>query len=530
MKKNFFLPYTILVFSVILVFASCSEDFNGLGSEIVSDQGLNVEVNREATVVAYSRELAPFRSNNLTKYQLGFYNDPVFGTSQSNILSQLDLSETEPDFGENATVDSVFVYLPFFSTVTETVDEETTYSLDSIYGSSPIRLEFYESNYLLRLLDPSTNFEEVQRYYTDQSSLFESNLGELLLEIPEFTPRANEIDIPESNAEDAVITRLAPGIRRELPAQFFQERIIDMQGSPELLSNSNFRNYLRGIYIKASNISAEGTLLNINLANAVIDIKYSFDDEDEDDGRDSDVYTLNFSNIAVNTFNNTLNSNISSDLNNVDQVNGEENLYLRGGDGIMSVIELFGTEDAIGYNDNGIVNQPNGTPDELDEIRQNGWIINEANLVFHVNQDIVEGGDTEPERILLYNLDDNTRLADFNLDPTANNPEPLDVVTNHLGRLERGDDNNGVSYKVRITNHVNNLINRDSTNVKLGLVVAQNVTNPIFLKLRNIQSPGIEFVPEVSLQSPESTVLYGNATPNEEKRLTLEIYYTDPNQ
>ncbi|MFT5678255.1 MAG: hypothetical protein ACI836_001474, partial [Saprospiraceae bacterium] len=100
----------------------------------------------------------------------------------------------------------------------------------------------------------------------------------------------------------------------------------------------------------------------------------------------------------------------------------------------------------------------------------------------------------------------------------------------HLGRLERGDDAKGDSYKIRITNYVNDLINRDSTSVKLGLVVAQNVVNPNFLQMRNTQSPGIDFVPEISLQSPEGTVLYGNATPNEEKRLTLEIYYTDPNQ
>lgn len=518
------------IFAVILAFASCSEEYNGLESDIVTDQGLSVEVNREATVVAYSQRLAPFRSNNLTKYQLGIYNDPVFGTSQANILSQLDLSTTDPSFGDNATVDSVYVYIPYYSTATETVDEETTYTLDSIYGSSPIRLEFFESNYFLRNLDPTANFEELQNYYTDQTALFESNLGERLLEIPEFSPRTNEIDIPENNEEDAEITRLVPGIREALPVAFFQQRILDMAGSTELLSNSNFRNYLRGIYIKASSVSSEATLLNLNINQAVIDIKYSFDDEDEDNGRGSSDFKINFSNIAVNTFNNSLEPSIASELINVDRINGEENLYLQGGEGIISVIELFGSTDVIGYNDNGIVNAPNGTPDEIDEIRQKGWIINEANLVFHVNQDLIEGGDTEPERIFIYDLDNNSRLRDFELDPTSNNTSAIDAVTSHLGRLERGDDNNGVSYKIRITNYVNDLINRDSTSVKLGLVVAQDVVNPNYLELRNIQSPGIEFLPELSLQSPEGTILYGNATPNEEKRLTLEIYYTDPNQ
>ncbi len=530
MKKKLFLPYTVAIFTLIIGFASCSEDFESIGTEIVNDQGLNVSVNTEASVVAYSRKLSPFRSNNITKYQLGTYSDPVFGTSGANILTQVDLSQSDPDFGENATVESVYLYIPYFSTAGDITDEVTAYTLDSVYGTSPIRLEFFESTYLLRNLDPATNFEETQRYYTDQKSLFEDNLSTSLLDIPSFLPSADEIAITEGEGDDEETTRLAPGFREELPITFFQERIVDMAGSPELISNANFRNYLRGIYIKSSSIGGEGTLFSVNLDDAVIEINYSFDDDNEDDGRGTDVYELTFSNIIVNTFDETLDATIASDLVNVDQENGEENLYLRGGQGIMSIIELFGDEDSIGYNDFGIVNEPNGTPDEIDEIRQKGWIINEANLVFHVNQDLMVSGDTEPERIFIYDLNNNSRLTDYDLDPTASETLAVDRITSHLGRLERDDNGNGNSYKVRITNYVNNLVNKDSTNVKLGLVVAQDVLNPNFLKLRNTQSPGIEFVPELSLQSPEGTILYGNATPNEEKRLTLEIYYTDPNQ
>ncbi|EDM44310.1 hypothetical protein SCB49_04755 [unidentified eubacterium SCB49] len=530
MKKNPFLPYTVAIFAIIIGLASCSEDFESIGTEIVNDQGLNVEVNREATVVAYSRKLSPFRSNNVTKYQLGTYSDPVFGESTANILTQVNLSESDPDFGENAVVDSVYIYIPYFSTAGETEDEVTEYTLDSIYGSSPIRLEFFESTYLLRNLDPTSNFEEAQRYYTDEGSLFEDYLSTSLLEIPEFTPSASEIALVEGEDDDEETTRFAPGLRAQLSSDFFQQLIIDKSGQPELLSNSNFLNYFRGIYIKASNITANGTLVNLNLEEAVIDISYTFDDDDEVDERGTDVFQLTLNSISVNTFDTTLNPTIANDLLNVDRVNGEENLYLRGGEGIMSIIELFGNEDSIGYNDFGVVNQPNGIPDELDEIRQKGWLINEANLVFHVNQDLMVGGETEPERIFIYDFKNNERLTDYDLDPTISETELVDAVTTHLGRLERDDSDNGSYYKVRITNFMNNLVNQDSTGVKLGLVVAQDVINPNFLKLRNIQSPGIEYVPEVSLQSPEGTILYGNATPNEEKRLTLEIYYTDPNQ
>ncbi|MFT5986250.1 MAG: hypothetical protein ACI825_001751, partial [Planctomycetota bacterium] len=107
MKKNFFLPYSLGIFALILGLASCSEDFNSIGTEIVGEQGLDIAVNRDASVVAYSRKLAPFRSNGLGKYQLGVYSDPVFGDAQVSILSQIALDAIDPDFGENTTVDSV---------------------------------------------------------------------------------------------------------------------------------------------------------------------------------------------------------------------------------------------------------------------------------------------------------------------------------------------------------------------------------------------------------------------------------------
>lgn len=41
--------------------------------------------------------------------------------------------------------------------------------------------------------------------------------------------------------------------------------------------------------------------------------------------------------------------------------------------------------------------------------------------------------------------------------------------------------------------------------------------------------PSIKEVPSSSVISPEGTVIYGNATSNQEKKLKLQIYYTEPN-
>ena len=43
--------------------------------------------------------------------------------------------------------------------------------------------------------------------------------------------------------------------------------------------------------------------------------------------------------------------------------------------------------------------------------------------------------------------------------------------------LERDSENNGIKYKLRLTEHLNNILVRDSTNVKLGLYVSTNVND-----------------------------------------------------
>ena len=103
-------------------------------------------------------------------------------------------------------------------------------------------------------------------------------------------------------------------------------------------------------------------------------------------------------------FENDLNGQIQSELLSQDQQNGEEKLYVRGGEGIAAVVSLFGDD-----------NDGNGVADELDEIRQNNWLINEANLIFYVDQDAISDGYKEPERLILYDIDNGRLLTDYNL-------------------------------------------------------------------------------------------------------------------
>lgn len=507
------LPKVSAILIVLTALASCQEDFSTIGSEILGTETPSGILDDSHSIVAYSKKMTPVQSNRLPSYQLGVYNDPVFGKTKVNLLSQLKLESNDPKFGDNPTADSVFVYIPYYSKST-VVDSTTTYTLDSIYGSTPIQVKVSESNFFLRDLDPETGFTENQPYYSNQGPTFISNLGQQLTSVESFVPNANQYILREGKEDEE---KLAPGLRISLPKTFFQEKIIDKQGSEELRNNNNFKNYLRGIYFEVDSPSNNGNLFKFDVSKAYVAIHYSFDNEDTPEERNNKTFKLNFGDVSVNTFENApLPQNIQSELDNPNTQLGSDNLYIRGGDGIISIVELFGPD-----NDN------NGVADELELLRAKKWLVNEANLIFYVNQDIVTGGASEPERIIIYDLKNSNVLVDYLLDPTNGLP-PLEALSNHYGRLERGSDGNGKYYKLKITNHISNLINKDSTNVPLGIVVSQNVLNRTTQKLLDPMEPSIKKIPSSSVIAHQGTVFYGNTYAVPEKRLKLQIYYTKP--
>src|SRR5699024_9533527 len=101
----------------------------------------------------------------------------------------------------------------------------------------------------------------------------------------------------------------------------------------------------------------------------------------------------------------------------------------------------------------------------------------------------------------------------------------LNSRTIHLGKME--SDDNGSYYKMRITNYINDIINNDSTNTRLGLVASQNVNINNIIKAETVNDE-VTKVPMSSVLVRNGTVLYGPEAPSG-KALKLEIYYTEPN-
>lgn len=513
-KRLGFIPAVLIA---VLTFVSCDDDFTTIGGELIGGQFDSLPSYR-AGVQAHSKNLGAVQTNGLTVNLLGVYQEPVYGLQTASVLSQISLSSTNPNFGNEPRLDSVILTLPYFSTRLEPdEDGNPVFRLDSVYGESPFKLTVSRSNFFLNEFDPESNFENRQKYYSDQGPVFKSNLiGDPLYVDESFQPSAREVvyfeDDPGTLETEIDTVRVSPRIRVPLSTQFFKESIIDKQGASELSNNNNFTNYIRGLYFEAEPVEGNGSMLLLNLSDneaGIVMYYTAFQTEGDSITEIPRSYKLNLGRNNVNTYSQNLPAQIAMEIQEASDEIGAENLYLRGGAGSMAVINLFEDET------------------ELEELRANNWLINEASLTFYVNQDKVMGGNSEPERIYLYDLETNQPLFDYRLEQPDTN-FPLISLTNHSGRLVRDEDKNGISYKIRITEHVKQILSEEGENVKLGLVITQNIN---LLPNSALKTPlgSIDRVPSASVITPRGTVLHGNLESDPGKRLKFNIIYTETN-
>jgi len=348
-----------------------------------------------------------------------------------------------------------------------------------------------------------------------------------------FVPSNKEILVFPETGDPAVDTipnqRLAPQLRVELDKDFFKTKILDKEGSEELSNLNNFQNFFRGLYFVAepTNPNETGMLL-IDFNRANIQMNYTFDQTrtvTNPDGTTSEVTeradaTLTFlmGGVKANTFVQEFNPAVETIVQNANLVQGDERLYVKGGAGSMAVVELFGPDE-----------DGNGEADQLTEIKKNDWLVNEANLVFYIDQQTTQLS-IEPTRIFIYDLKNNIPIADFTNDPIIVN-NVFQSRTTFGGIIEKDANGKGIKYKIRLTDHIKNIIRKDSINVPLGVVVTNNVTVLGNSRIKNAAADAtIKNIPRFTAFNPLGTVLFGNNTSqeNENKKLKLEIIFTKP--
>jgi len=597
----------IAVMILMLTAFSCNEDLTTIGDGLIGDDPF--ETNKAVfDVFVFNRKINAVETNKLPIYQIGKYNDPLYGDTEASITSQLrlqggvgnpgfglfsqqreDNSLTDPEetaIDENETVKEVILYIPYLQNpngdrdldgvedsfdadpedpnsdsdgdgltdnderilgtnpLNEDTDgdgiidsEDTEYTpnsfprkvdLDSIYGNreAPFNFKVERSTYFLRDLDPDAGFLESQEYYSTQvfSPDFVSDIlfdGEVTISDEEILVPAE--DDPDTEADESLNepTRIQPGIQVALDPTFFQQNILDKEGQTELLSQANFSEFLRGLHLSVNPIT-DDVLLILDITDATITITYEYDTKENDEivKEEADYELtlisrdLTFGTIIGNAVNTLINESFSSEIaNDMDTNENADRIYLKGGSGAYSEIQLF---------------EENNGEDILNDIKTNNWIVNEANLIFYVDREALDMAGTinEPPSLYLFNTETNSPIYDLRV---ASDPDIRNRINiNYGGTLEK-ENNKGVSYKLKITNHINDIIIRDSTNVTLGLSVTADLAT---VNTKNaVLDMSEEDLPVSATITPLSTVLFGNNVPIEEEdlKLKLEIFYTEAN-
>lgn len=589
---------------LVLAAASCEQDPLTIGSGVISDQPFATG-KAVYDVFAYNKAIDAFPTNRLPLYQLGVLNDPIYGTSEGRITTQIQLADGigNPIFGiytkdqeatdsnaipENETVTSVRLYLPFFQNASPDADsdgvideldaapddstndsdgdgltnaqekalgtdplntdtdgdgtpdnEDDSFAsntfpvkrdLDSIYGdrSQVFNLKVERSTYFLEDLDPQTGYQSIPLNYSNRS-LTPDFASDVLFDGP-VTISDEDIltfkeDDPDTEADESLLVdeRLSPGIVVTLDSLFFQENFLDMEGSFELLSNSNFKDFIRGIHLTLTPAQQQQMMILFDLTRARLTVFYDYDKKDGTDAivTEKGKYDLRLLRgggtqpVVGNAVNTIIKADYPAEVQNA--LASQENapsIFLKGGGGTYAEIDLFDTL---------------GGGDIINAIKQNNWVINAAYLVLWVDRARLDeaGGVTEPPRLYLYNAETNRPLYNSATE-TFTSESPFGVYLNYDGFLQK-EGNSGVKYAINITEHINNIVVRDSSNARLGLTLTPDLRLSGTAETLVPDGAGASRSLPVSANiCPLGTVLVGsNVAADDPRRMALEIHYTE---
>lgn len=499
------LKYLGLFSTVFFTVISCEKEIESIGVNLVDNN--NFTTDKSITeVITSNKNIDSLPASGLAQYLLGVYSDNEFGTLKASIVSQLNLPATGEDYnyGTNYAIDSVVMTIPYQVTKEENLsDGKPKFSIDSVFGDADneFKLSVYELKTFLNTLDP-IDPSKPAIYYSDKefqkgdtpffSDTFKVNPNDTVSYIKRYLPdgiTAYDIDTVKQ-------TDLSPSIKIPLNETMVQQLFVDNASGSEFQSLDDFQHFFRGFYIEAEALNTNKShLVSLAMTNAKMIIYYSKDENEETDTdlngngvngeqnvRTKHNYEFSFGNIKSNVFKRDY---------TVSHQSGEDRLYVQGAAGSLAVIELFNNEN-------------------LAELQQNNWLINDASLIFYVDQN--SASSIAPEQLFIFNYDDNEQFTD--------------VMTEGMaavgGLLERDDDGKPYRYVFKITDYISRLLTSDEPLelVKIGL----KVFNPSDVPANILDTRIKDYS-----WTPKGVVLIGHDPSFGDKRVKLEISYSKIN-
>ena len=463
--------------------------------------------------------------------------DPNNSSSDSDNDGLSDILETQAGTNPlSADTDNDGILDPDDPEINGYNADSQEYEIDSIFGNrnADFNLKVYELTYHLSSLDPANNFESFKEYYSDDDfyekgfygrKFYDGKVSLDLNEIPVFfkedDPSTEDID--ELNEIDYFET---PRIRVSLDKDYFQRAIVNKEGTEDLQNPFNFNNSFRGLIVKASNFSDDLYML-LDILNARLVFEYEYDSYNNNGTSSelSDDFTeikektsiIPLGGITINLFDHKdFNQEITNEINFSKENIPSKKLYVNGSK-FVSKLKLFTSDNSIS--------------DDLLELKSKNILINEANIVLHLDKNIHrENYQYLPNRLYLYSYNNGEPIEDYNKDFTIDYEVGAVNANKFLfgGFLQYDTNNNPTSYKFNVTNHVSNIIRYDSLNIDLGLTLTSNIDNPLVRKAYTSDLNKVN-IPDASISVPFPVALYGsNVDENSlSNKLKLEVIYSE---
>jgi hypothetical protein len=499
------LKYLGLFSLVFFTIISCEKEIESIGVNLVDNN--NFSTNKDTSeVITTNKDISRVPASGIDQYLLGVYSDNEFGTLKASIVSQLGLPVTDDNYnyGTNYGIDSVLMVIPYQSTKSAEnySDGKPKFSIDSVFGNPDVefQLGIYELKTYLNTLDPNDPSKPAI-YYSDKefqkgdvpfySGNFKVNPNDTVSYIKRYMP--NGVSVYKIDTIKA--TDKSPSIKFPLNENLVKQIFVDNAAGAEFQSLDDFQHYFRGFYIEAAALTSnKAHLISLNMTNAKMIIYYS---KDEDEGATVDLNGNKINGeLGVRTKHNyefafgSITSNVlKRDL--APHQSGENRLYVQGAAGSIATIELFKNENLV-------------------DLQDNNWLINDANLIFYVDQNAASN--IAPEQLFIYNYTENLQFTDVMT-------EGIDATG---GKLERDDDGKPYRYVFKITDYISRLLKTDEALelVEIGLKVYNPSDTPSAITDVKIR--------EYSW-TPKGVVLFGQDPIFGDKRVKLEISYSKIN-
>ncbi|UVD80943.1 DUF4270 domain-containing protein [Myroides albus] len=531
----------------LITLQACDSDFTETGADIIGGGEYQVESYIVEDIKAYNQPYGPTDASRLPEVSIGSYDDGIFGVKSKSIALNFATPSILNEIDNTIQVDSAYIYLPYYNTEVEKVENDvTSYKLKSRYGNGIFKLEVFQHDYLMTNDDPLGGG---RKYFSNQSKLFENTpngLSSVLNEnttvlvdnrgIVLYKKDKDGNDQVDDNGKRIVKEVLPAGMWINLDKAHFQSKLADIASADE------FQNKFRGLYLKASSMgSGEGTILLVNPAQGYLRVAYTQEEKKKnEDGtettnrirREVKLPLLTYANPSVANL--AVSKNILVNLEENDtkvedvyesapnKELGDDKLFVTGGgEGSIAVIELFKENDFA----------------ELKALREQNVLINDAFLTVYTDEASM-AGQINPERLYLYNFDSTSNIPDFIADAATSKPI-------YGGAFEKGGEDSKKaknSYTFRIKDHIQNLIkSKTLVSPKLAISASNSFTSTIGqINYKDLYTGGedgdskvientpknITQMPSITITTPIGTVINGTTGAAGVKKMKLEIFYT----